>query len=104
MPAGRADVAAALAPVALALLELEAERVEVVDPDRHVAARRDDGVVGQQQVDLRGAGREPDRAVAQRGRWRDLGEAELRPEGPVGVGVGREGLQGDVVDQVRASR
>ena len=69
----------------------------VAGHDGDVPTRRDDGVVGEEEVDLLLAAGQPDRAVAQGRRRLDAREAEPRVERDARLGVGRARLQGDVV-------
>ena len=55
-------------------------RLVVLRDHRDMPLPRHDGLVGEQQVDLRRAGLHPARALAQRPRRLDLREAEQRPE------------------------
>ena len=103
-PAGETTHAARGAPVAGALLGGNAGvahpahgRVELLDDHGRVALGRDDRVLGVEQVHLAVAGLHPGRALAQRRRRGDLGEAEQLPERDLALDRLAAHLERDVV-------
>src|SRR5215210_70798 len=80
-------------------LERAHHRVVVRGHHGAVAAGRDDGLLGEQQVDLRAAPSHPGRALAERAGGLDGVEPEQRPEPALGGGVALAHLERDVLER-----